>query len=178
MADGTVVPVGVCRLPLGSDQLGWMNEATALLAQGAAAVQRQLDEDGYILLRSLIDPAKVQRGLAKITSTLAGSGFFVPGSDPLDRQLALGDDNVKRRTPYDNYELMHCPEVLDVLESEELHDFFAMLWGEESRSFDNKWFRASGPGSYSGFHSAPRTHLPASPACGRSHLVCGTVNSG
>ena len=57
--DGTVVPVGTQHLPLGSPQLGWMNEATPLVSQGAAAVQRQLDTDGYILLRSLIDPKKV-----------------------------------------------------------------------------------------------------------------------
>ena len=34
---------------------------------------------------------KVARGLAKITSTLGDSGWFKENTDPLDRQLALGE---------------------------------------------------------------------------------------
>ena len=86
-----------------------------------------------------------------------------------ERQLAMPPE----RKPHDNYELMHCEEVKAVLESEELHEFFKMLWGEEAKSFDNKWFRAVGPGGFSGFHSAthpltPRRRLWFHPLASRS----------
>ena len=152
------VPVGTQKIRLGSPQLGWMNEATHL-ATNAAALQAQLDKDGYLLLRGLIDPAKVRRGLEKITSVLADADYFQPGTDPCDRQLA-GGENLKSgtgpassgRQPYDQYQLMHSPEVLSVLESAELHALFALLWSEPATTFDFKWFRGVGPGGFSGFH--------------------------
>ena len=159
-----MVPVGTQELELGSEQLGWMRESTELLAQGRPAVQQRLAEDGYLLLRGLIEPEKVLRGLEKITGTLGEAGWFVEGSDPLERQLAPAE----ARRPQEG-DLMHCDEVLDVVEATELHDFFAMLWGEEAATFYNKWFRAVGPGGYSGFHSAPP--LPPPPPRARGAAV-------
>ena len=142
-----MVPVGTQQLALGSTQLGWMHESD--LSEGRAALQRRLDTDGYLLLRELISPSKVQRGLAKIVTTLAEAGHFAPGTDPMDRQIAAKG---QERQSYDGYELLHSEEVLNVLEADELHGFFSMLWGEAAGTFDNKWFRAVGPGGFSGFH--------------------------
>ncbi len=147
MVDGQAVSVGTQQLSLGSAQLGWMHESK--LSEGRAALQQRLDTDGYLLLRELISPVKVQRGLAKIVATLAEAGHFAPGTDPMDRQIAA---KAQERRPYDGYELLHSQEVLNVLESDELHDFFSTLWGEAAGTFDNKWFRAVGPGGFSGFH--------------------------
>jgi hypothetical protein len=174
MDDRKEVPVGTRQLTLGSEQLGWMHDSTHLLSQGDLASQRealqqQLDEDGYLFVRELISPAKVKRGLAKITAALGDAGWFVDGSDPLERQLPADSDTPpKQSKPHDSssvgpdkkptparmntYDIMHSAEVLDVLEGEELHDFFDMLFGEPSKSFHNKWFRAVKPDGFSGFH--------------------------
>ena len=99
----------------------------------------------------------MQHGLTKIVATLAEAGYFVPGTDPMDRQI---DAKAQARQAYDGYEMLHSDEVLSVLESDELYDFFSMLWGEAAGTFDNKWFRAVSPGGFSGFHMcAPNRYV-------------------
>jgi ectoine hydroxylase-related dioxygenase (phytanoyl-CoA dioxygenase family) len=154
----TMVPVGTQTLALGQE-LGWMHESTALISDGAASsrLQARLDEDGYLLLRGLIDSSKVRCGLEKITQVLAGASYFAEGTDPVECQLA-GDKQTgtgaasSGRQAYDNYAMLHSPEVLAVVESTELRAFFSMLWGEAATTFDFKWFRGVGPGGFSGFH--------------------------
>jgi hypothetical protein len=151
--------VGTQKLELGGPQLGWMRDSNELLGD-IVAIQERLDTDGYLLLRQLIDPTKVETAAADITARLEQSGCVGPATDHRQRLLPpppppatagpLPSPLLPR--PPNMQGLLHSPNLLSVLEGDELHRFFSSLFGEAATTFDHKWFRCIGPGGFSGFH--------------------------
>lgn len=107
----------------------------------ADALNNRMLADGYLLIRELIDPAKVQLARETILHYMAEHEAMEPGSQPLEGVMGKRGKSVSllgRKAI-----TMH-PAVRDVLESPALFDFYAKLWNEPVLTFDYKWLRAVG----------------------------------
>ena len=129
-------------------EMGELRDSNALLGD-ADALHARMAEDGYLLMRKLIDPAKVQRARQHIFEYMAEHEGLEPGSRPLDGVMGEYGKGVglMGRKP-----ITHDPAVRDVLEAEELFAFYENYFAEGARTFDYKWLRAVGNEAYTGAH--------------------------
>ncbi|MEM9514744.1 MAG: phytanoyl-CoA dioxygenase family protein [Actinomycetota bacterium] len=108
----------------------------------------QLADDGYLLVRRLIEPPTVVRARARIAEALVAADM-VDGTRTAE--LAIGS------TP-DPIELLghrpvtHHPDVLAALESPALFELFSELFDEPATTLDFKWLRPVGTGELTGAH--------------------------
>ena len=112
-------------------EIGEMREATELLGDPAALHER-MAEDGYLLLRGFHPREDVQAARKAIL-------------DFLDEHNL---NNIGRH----NETVSRFPEVLNVLESPRLFDFFESYFGEKALTFDEKWLRTVSDGGFTGLH--------------------------
>ncbi|MEX0774808.1 MAG: phytanoyl-CoA dioxygenase family protein [Phycisphaeraceae bacterium] len=142
------IPFGSRLVPFPSATLGELRHSNDIVASPAALRQR-MEEDGYLLIRGLIDPAKVQRARTTVLQYMAEHEGLEPGSRPLDGVMGQYGKSVGlmgRKL------ITHHPDVKAVLESQELFDFYRGHFGEPARTFDYKWLRAVGHEEYTGAH--------------------------
>lgn len=136
------------ELELDGKYLSWLRDSTELL-EDVPAMRTRMDEDGYLLLRGLHDPAKVLAARRHILEQLAGNGQLDPDAPLLDAVPAEGSrgafmggqKSVTRARPF-----------LDVVESPEVMGFFARYLEADIRTYDYKWLRVVGPGGFTGAH--------------------------
>ena len=126
-------------------ELGTLRESQTLLGD-MAALLAQMAEDGYLLLRGLIDRKKVQRARETILHYMHEQNGLTPDAPILKGVMPKGGRGAKMRRIADH------EDVLNVLESSELFDFFAAYFGEAALTFKYKWLRAVGNEQYTGAH--------------------------
>lgn len=122
------------------DQLGELRSSNDILDDTDALNQRLVD-DGYLLIRELIDPARVQLAREAVFEYMAEHEAMEPGSRPLEGVMGEHGKSVSllgRRA------ITQHPAVSSVLEAPELFNFYARLWNEPVLTFDYKWLRAVG----------------------------------
>eukprot|EP01047_Picozoa_sp_COSAG01_P085965 COSAG01_NODE_19122_length_1029_cov_1.396774_2_plen_251_part_01 len=131
MSSGIAVLAGSTPLTTGSAQLGWMRESAPQLS--VAQLQQRLDDDGYLLLRQLIAPEKVQR---------------CASSHRAQETTRVGEDGLG----HTGHEFFTSKEGLAVVDGAELRGFFGRLWGECACCTGPQVLRPVPPGVSTGFH--------------------------
>ena len=139
---------GYREVPYPSMELGELRDSNALLGD-AVALHSRMGEDGYLLLRGLIDRDKVLRGRQTIMEHMAIQEALTPGTPVLEGVMPKGGRSVPMMG---RKGIAHHADVAAVLESEELYDFFALYFGEPALTFNYKWLRAVGNEQYTGAH--------------------------
>jgi hypothetical protein len=112
-----------------------------------AALQKRMAEDGYLLIRGFHDSDKVQRARLAILQRLAAEGRLAA-----DLPVAEGIAGKKSGSKMFGGTNKDMPELLDVVNSPKLMDFFTSFMGGEAITYDYKWVRAVPPGGTSGAH--------------------------
>jgi len=142
--------MGIRDLELGGKYLGSLRDANALMGNPVALRQR-MQEDGYLLIRKLHDPAKVKAARRVVLENLDSNGQIEhAGSSDLDdahiapraRGSFLGGAKA----------ITHTPEFLGVVNSPELMQFISDYLGSPALTYDYKWLRCVGNGDSTGAH--------------------------
>ncbi len=128
--------------------LGELRSSNDLL-HDTDALRERLAEDGYLLLRDMIDRDKVLAARRTIFAYMNEQDGLEPGSRPLDGVMGEYGKSVNM---LGRKGISHHPDVQAVFEGEELYRFYDRLFGEPSTTFDYKWLRAVGHEQYTGAH--------------------------
>ena len=127
-----------------------LGELRSSYADEAIPVLRsRMHTDGYLLLKRLIDPAKVMTGREAVLSYMEVRGALTPGTPILEGVMPRDAKHVRLMG---NAEITYQPEVQQVLESEELFSFFQRYFAADAATFAYKWLRAVGNEQYTGAH--------------------------
>ncbi|MBM3213973.1 phytanoyl-CoA dioxygenase family protein [Candidatus Poribacteria bacterium] len=140
--------MGNRELELGGKYLGSLRESNDVVGD-PSALRARLEEDGYLLIRRLHDPAKVQAARRVYLENLKAGGKLDPARPMDEGAIAEGQrgaflGGVKA--------ISHKPDFLALVEAPELMQFFADLLDGPSLTYDFKWLRALGTGDNSGLH--------------------------
>ena len=138
------------KLIFPSEQMQHYRDCNAFL--GSPALMRdRLQEDGYLLIRGLINKEKVltaRRTILEYAKENSAGLVFRQGTDIMD--AVAGEGSPGRTLGIKDY--THQPKVLAVLENESLFTLFRNIFGIESRTFDYKWLRFIAPRRSAAFH--------------------------
>ena len=136
------------ELELGGKYLGWLRDANDLL-DNREALEARLEEDGYLLIRGLHRPEKVKAARQMLLEKLAENGQL-DTAHPIDE--AIPAEGKRGMFMGGHKAVTHHLAFLDLVESDEIMGFFERLFDEPVRTYDYKWLRVVGPGSFSGAH--------------------------
>ena len=142
--------LGDHELTFPGPHLGVLRDCNAVL-DSAEGLHQQIAEDGYLLVRGLIDKEKVIAGRRAILEYANGNGkdeVFKSGTDIIEAVAGEGSPGRTMGTPA----VTHHPDVQAVLEGDELFKFFRNFFGGDTRTFDYKWLRFVRPDGWSGPH--------------------------
>ncbi|MCC7204709.1 MAG: phytanoyl-CoA dioxygenase family protein [Phycisphaeraceae bacterium] len=142
------VKMGIREFELGGPHLGVLRESTDLLGD-FDALRRRMVDDGYLLLRGLIDPRKVIQARQTVMQFMDEQGALTPGTPVLEGVMPRGGKSVGLMG---RKGITHHPDLRAVLEGEELFRFFEGFLGERALTFDYKWMRAVGHEQFTGAH--------------------------
>lgn len=142
------VRIGRREFEMGGPYLGELRSANALLGD-RAALKARIQEDGYLLLRGLIDRGKVMTARQRVMRHMDEQGALSPGQPVLEGVMPRGGKSVGLMG---RKGITHCPEVRAVLEADELFAFFSRYFDEPVTTFDYKWMRAVGHEEFTGAH--------------------------
>ncbi len=142
------VRFGFRNLTFPGPDLGDLRDSSALLDE-LPALRARMAEDGYLLLRGLIDRAVVQQARETVLSYMQARDALTPDTPLLEGVMPKGGHGV-RMMGWDG--IAHHADVLAVLEHEWLYDFFERYFGEAALTFPYKWLRAVGNEAYTGAH--------------------------
>jgi hypothetical protein len=140
-------------LDLSPDKFGELRDANALLGD-VEALHERMREDGYLLFRRLIDPEKVLAARREIMLKFAIIGEVDGiGHDPIE--------GIRRSPSYaDQVNLVAFTESVrsglaytNVVEDDDLLDFYRGFLGGPVRGFDFRWPRFVRPGEGCGIHA-------------------------
>lgn len=136
-----------------SDRLGVLRDCSHLVDHDAGArgqaLRQRLAEDGYLLIRGLLDRRQVLHSRARILEHMQEAGAIAPGSPIEEGRIATG-----AQAPWmaGRAEITHHDAVRATLESPALFDFFDQLFGTRAMTLDHKWLRATDRDEYTGAH--------------------------
>ena len=140
--------MGKRELDLPGKYLGTLNEATELRGN-PDALRDRLEEDGYLLIRGLLDRDLVLEARRQIVESMAEHGMLDPAHPPMDAVKApqggggfFGGEN----------DLTKKPAFQEMVISEPVMSFFETLRGGPIATYDYKWLRVVGPGDFTGAH--------------------------
>ena len=102
-----------------------------------------------MLLRGLIDRNKVLRARQTVLEHMDAHEALTPNTPLLEAVMPKGGKSVPMMG---RKAITHHKNVLSVLESQELFEFFKYFFAEPAQSFDYKWLRAVGNEEYTGAH--------------------------
>jgi hypothetical protein len=136
------VKMGSRDLALGTDELGELTDSTPLLHDGPA-LRARLADDGYLLLRGVIDRDRVLRARNVVRAHAREQGWVTDEARMAEGVAGqfLGGLPISRD-----------PAVLDVLEAPALFETFATLLDEPVLTFPYKWMRLVGRKEFTGAH--------------------------
>jgi hypothetical protein len=137
-------------LEVGGPEMGRLRDANPLL-DDPLALRARLAEDGYLLVRGLLDPAEVLAARREVLQVQADHGVLLPGSDPMD---AIANPTPPPNLPNLSHGSIATrgPRFLQLHEGARVMRFFSHFFGEPSRTFDFKWLRVMGSGGSSPGH--------------------------
>ncbi len=140
--------LGSRRLTVGGDRLGHLADCNELL-QDTDLLRRRMAEDGYLLIRGLLNPDNVQSARTCLLENLAANGQLDVVA-PMEKAIINPGANgsfLGGRT-----DISHSKRVLSVVEAPELFHFFSGLLGHDALTFDYKWLRVVGANGFTGAH--------------------------
>lgn len=106
-----------------------------------ATLRRRMNDDGYLYLPGLLDPAAVNTAREAILLRLAELGVLMPGSNPSE---AIANPRCSRNIAPDVAN--SCDELEGLLYEGRMIEFFARFLGGDVRHFDYTWLRTIPPG--------------------------------
>ena len=140
--------MGVRDFAMGGPYLGPMREADW---QGGdwVTLRAQIQADGYLLLRGLHDPARVEAVRHLLITHLDGQGS-IDRTCPLEQAVAA--PGATGAFFGSEPSLARAPAVSALVEAESLMGTMGAFLGGPARTYDYRWLRAMGPGDGSGAH--------------------------
>ena len=110
-----------------------------------------MEEDGYLLIRGLMNRQIVSKARKTILSYAQENGElpFKLDTDLIDAMY--NPDGRPVRTMGEK-EITHHPDILKILEGREIINFFEYFFEQPCRTFDYKWLRMIPPGRSAGPH--------------------------
>ncbi len=142
--------VGDHELTFPGPHLGVLRDCNAVLGS-PEGLHEQIAEDGYLLVRGLINREKIIAGRRAILEYAEGNGkdeVFKADTDIMEAVAGNGSPGRTMGAPA----VTHHPDVQSVLEGDELFKFFRNFFGGDTRTFDYKWLRFVRPDGWSGPH--------------------------
>ena len=127
---------------------GELTDSSPLLGD-REALRDRFDQDGYLLLRELVDPQKVIAARERIMEYMAEKEALVPGTPAMEGVMPKDGKTVNLMGPNP---ATREPAVLRALEAQELFEFFTDFYGEDPLTYDYKWLRAVGNEKFTGSH--------------------------
>lgn len=131
-----------------SPEIDELRDSSHLLGD-PAGLQTRMDEDGFLLMRGLIDRETVLTGRRTILEHMREQEALTPGTPVLEGVMPKGGRSVPMMG---NKGIAHHPDVLAVTESPALFAFFEQFFGEPAITFHYKWLRGVGNEGYTGAH--------------------------
>jgi len=128
--------------------LGELRASNDLLGD-MAALHARMGTDGYLLLRHFIPRQKVARARQTVLNYMHEQQALTPGEPILEGVMPRGGRGVRLMG---SSGISYHPDVLAVLEAEELFAFFESYLGEPALTFKYKWLRGVGNEQYTGAH--------------------------
>lgn len=137
-----------CGHQLDEAHAGLMRETAATLEP--EALRNRVEEDGYVLLRGLLDPVKVLAARRRVLEQLDEAGQLDPGAPLMEGKFRPGADiyyfrpELAQKNNAELQELLYAP-------GGELMQFFARFLGGPVLHYDFTWLRCitKGPGTQS-----------------------------
>lgn len=129
-------------------EMGELRDSNVLIGD-VAGLHGRIQTDGYLLLRGLIDRDKVLRARQTVMAHMESQQALVPNTPVLEGVMPSGGKTVHMMG---RKGIAHHPDVLAVLESEELLTFYGSFFGEDATTFNYKWLRGVGNEEYTGAH--------------------------
>jgi ectoine hydroxylase-related dioxygenase (phytanoyl-CoA dioxygenase family) len=136
------------RRDVEATDLDELRDSSGLLGD-VAALRARMEEDGYLLLRGLLDRQAVLRARQRILEYMAEQEALVPGTPVLEGVMANSAVHVQMMG---RKGITHCPEVRAVLESRAMFEFYESFFNEPALTFDYKWLRGVGHEEYTSAH--------------------------
>lgn len=143
MTPSSLTAVGK-TLDLGPESFGEMRESNEIL-DDTPALHARIKEDGYLLLRGLVDRGEVLDARREMVSRLEREGLLLPGTDPMDAivrpdlHMQFRPDLAQDNTP-----------LRWVLYGGPLIEFFERFLGGPILHFTFTWVRCVAPGQETG----------------------------
>ncbi|MEM7331691.1 MAG: phytanoyl-CoA dioxygenase family protein [Chloroflexota bacterium] len=131
-----------------SEEMGHLRDSSELL-NDMPALHERMQEDGYLLLRGLIAREKVLKARQTVLEHMEAKNALVPDTPVLQGVMPNGGKSVPMMG---RKGIAQHPDVLNVLESEELTDFYDRYFNEPSTTYNYKWLRGVGNEEYTGAH--------------------------
>lgn len=139
---------GYRDLEFPSPELGELRDSSPLL-NDMDAIHERMRQDGFLLLRGLIDRQKVLTARQTILTHMDEQNALTPNTPLLDGVMPQGGRSVPMMG---RKGIVQHLDVLNVIESDELFDFFEAYFGEPALTFNYKWLRGVGNEQYTGAH--------------------------
>lgn len=131
-----------------SQDLGELRASHDLL-DNIPALHERMQTDGYLLLRGLIERTKVLKARETVLNHMHQAKALTPDTPVLEGVMPKGGRGVRLMGKGG---ISHHPNVLAVLEAEELFTFFEAYFAQPAVTFTYKWLRGVGNEQYTGAH--------------------------
>jgi hypothetical protein len=129
-----------------ADHLGWMRESNDVLSD-EQNLRARFHDEGYLLLRGVLEQQAVLDARQSILETLAAEGHLDPSADLMEGILRA-DARLSFRADL----AIHNPRIERVLYQDAMIDLFQRLFDGPVRHFDYTWLRAISPGKATPAH--------------------------
>ena len=139
---------GYRNIEFPGEEMGELRDCNALLGD-ATSIRNQMKEDGYLLLRSLINREKVLQARQTVLEYMDTHHALTPDTPILEGVMPKGGRSVQMMG---RKGIAHHPDVLAVVEADKLIEFFNLYFGENPLTFNYKWLRGVGNEQYTGAH--------------------------
>ena len=131
-----------------SRELSQLRESYDVLGD-VHALWRRLEEDGYLLLRGLLERETLMSAREVLLLHMREQQVLLPNTPVLEGVMPPGGRGIRL---IGHKGIAHHPAVLAVLEHPALFALFERLFGEPAITFPHKWMRAVGNEKYTGAH--------------------------
>jgi hypothetical protein len=128
--------------------LGDLKDSTDLI-NDTESLRARLTEDGYLLLRGLLERDLVLEARRQMLTVMDSYGELEPGRPLMDGVVSLQPRGSFRGG---SNELTECPAFQQVVGGERIMSFFSRLRGGPAVTYDYKWLRVVPPGQNTGAH--------------------------
>jgi len=136
------------RLDTSPEAFGMLRDSTQV-RDDAAELKRRMTDDGYLMIRGLLDPVAVCDARLRVVDSLASRGLLDPAFAPAERVAVPG---VRVSKFGFEGEDRRFGEVRQLVRSARAMNFFDDFLASPARAFDYIWMRLMAPGQASAPH--------------------------